>query len=237
MNSADSSFDEYTLAAFMAGSLSDDRRQEVITYLAENAEARELLAMAYQALDASTDETPLPFEVPAIPQATPQPVKPAPARAPRVQDRGPRVQERTARRFSWKQMSRYAGVFVVVFALGLSLRLVLGPPAQEDDPLTVRDGTAEMSLNPTVEQDLIFRWNAVQGADRYTVTVFDNESEIIATYETKSNRINSSDSFLQELKPKLTADETYTLRIDAWTLENRRMEEVTNTMVAFTLPQ
>ena len=37
--------DEYTLAAFLSGSLSEEQRREVVAYLAENADAREYSSM------------------------------------------------------------------------------------------------------------------------------------------------------------------------------------------------
>lgn len=234
MNRADSTFDEYTLAAFMAGSLSDERRQEVIAYLAENAEARELLVMAYQALDASEDGTPLPFDVPAFPQATPQPVAPAP-------DRAPRVQDRTARRFTWKRMSRYAATFVVVFALGVSLRLVVGPPTSDtssDFPGPVRDGTEQVGLNLTFEQDLIFSWNALEEANEYRLVVMDvATAEIMANHTTKANRLDSNDAFIQSLKTQLTPGKTYSLSIDARDMANNPLLKDAIETVNFTLPQ
>lgn len=47
------SVDEETLAAFLAGTLSAPRRAAVLAELNDDADARELLAMAHQALDAA----------------------------------------------------------------------------------------------------------------------------------------------------------------------------------------
>lgn len=230
MNRADSTFDEYTLAAFMAGSLSAERRQEVLTYLAENAEARELLALAQQALETAEDDTPLPFEVPPVPQAKPEPVAAPIAPA---HDRGPRVQDRSARRFTWKRMSRYAGVFVVVFALGATLRLLIGPEATEGP--VMRDAAETLALAPTVEQDLTLQWNAIEDAYQYEIVIFDvSASEVVAEHETKNNRLDSDDAFVVDLKSKLTPGGTYSLRIDAVNAQNRSL---TSKTIDFTAPQ
>jgi hypothetical protein len=53
MDQSLSGVDEYTLAAYIANTLSRQRRAEVTAYLAANADARELLRMAYEALEAA----------------------------------------------------------------------------------------------------------------------------------------------------------------------------------------
>ena len=52
--------DEYTLAAFLSGRLSEERRRDVVAYLAENADARVLLCMAGEALEAARQPRPAP---------------------------------------------------------------------------------------------------------------------------------------------------------------------------------
>ena len=80
MNQKKHPLDEYTLAAFLSGTLPEDRRREVMAYLAENADARELLCMAHDALEAAQEPVAEPFVMPA-------PSKPA---APKVTAPEPR---------------------------------------------------------------------------------------------------------------------------------------------------
>lgn len=199
--------DEYTLAAFIAGTLPEQRRSEVVAYLAENADARELLHMAYEALQAShvTEEA-----------APPRPDEPAPPTV-REPDRG--AVWRPARRL--QGLGRYAVATVVVFTVGLGLRLAFGPPTDAlRSPLPAQAGEMAVQVSPS---DLTIEWSPVADAYEYRIVVWDpQQARVVTRSETSAHQ--SDAAFAAELRQKLAAGHTYTLRIDAVDAQNRLLQ-------------
>ncbi len=210
MNTENNTMDEYTLAAFMAGTLPPQRREEVALYLAQNADARELLQMAYEALEASKAQNEE-FELPEMPA---EPVAAPITRADREPARLPRRKIGVA---------RFMAAAVVVFAVGIGLRLSLGPPAdalrsrQADDVLVV--SVASSTEGPVVH------WTEVPDAYQYRLVVWDPEAaEVVGRYETTSTRLDGSDEFIRSVKARAEGGHTYTVRVDAFDVQNRLIQ-------------
>lgn len=199
--------DEYTMAAFMAGTLSDEAQEAVVAYLSENAEARELLCMAHEALEAAT-----------IPE--PQPVVET-------------LPDRPARPGRSNRWFRLAGAAVLVFALGFGLRVTLGPP----NHLTRDNTTAQTSaLTVDVSPALNFQWTPIPDAYKYKVVIWDARgARVVAEHETDATQLSDNDPFVQTLHPILHASQQYTLRIDAIDARNRLIES--SDLVSFTVRQ
>lgn len=211
--------DEYTLAAFMAGTLPRARREVVAEYLSKNADARELLQMAYEALEASriTDEE---IEVPAIAFDAP-PV----ARA--RHDRRPvRAQKRM------QGITRFVAVAVVVFTVGVGLRLGFGPPT---DALRSRQSTQALELAVhAANEGPVVHWNKIGDAYHYRVVVWDPQAaEVLARYETDATRLSANDEFIRSLNKQFRPGQSYTLRVDAFDTQNRLIQS--SETVAFSL--
>lgn len=202
MNDASNILDEYDLAAFLAGTLPESRRQEVVAYLASNAEARELLCMAHEALEMSQK-----------PEVYTPPPQGAPARAPRKAV--PR--QRTFR------FGRYLAAAVVVFSLGFGLRLALGPP---DDALRSQQEATQDKLTVEIATpDLAFEWTPIPSAYRYTIVVWDAyEARVVAQHETRTTSISHHSEFVETLRPLLRSNRDYTLRVDAIDARNRLLK-------------
>lgn len=220
MSSSKHPIDEYTLAAFLSGTLPEERRGEVMAYLAENADARELLCMAHEALEAAQQPVTEPF-------VTPQPTLPVPA--------APRAPRRSAPRspaLRRKQVGRLVtGVLMVaVLAIGLRVGLSLNAPdtlrgdPATGDPLTVRVSTPALQ----------FQWNAIDEAYYYRLVVWDVEAaEMVTEHETKSTRLGRNDAFVLSLRHELKAGRLYSARIDAIDVQNRRIQS--SDLVEFSL--
>ena len=193
--------DEYTLAAFIAGTLTKKRRQEVIDYLAGNADAREVLHMAYQALGAA--------------QAGDEDGESASLLRPS------RKADRTAaRRLSRiRDVGRYVAATAIVFAVGIVLRLAFGPPTDALRSPLPRDA---QGVEVTVAAGPEFDWSAVPNAYQYRIVIWDPlEARVVGQYETADSEIERGDPIISDLQPKLRKGDQYTLRIDAIDAQNR----------------
>ncbi|MEX0747534.1 MAG: hypothetical protein WD275_05985, partial [Rhodothermales bacterium] len=178
MHELDQVIDEYTLAAFIAGTLTKQRRQEVIEYLAGNADAREVLQMAYAALSAAQNS-----ENDAEPVSL---LRPA------------RRSDRTAvaKLFRLREASRYIAATAIVFAIGIVLRLAFGPPTDAlRSPLT-RDGQGlEVSVTGPGPE---FDWPSVPNAYQYRIVVWDPlEARVVGQYSTSESEIDSTDPIVR----------------------------------------
>lgn len=199
MDQAQGSLDEATLAAYLAGSLSPEDRVAVERKLTRDAEARELLCMAQEAMDAALEVTDAPTpDAPASP-------------SPKTGDRAPKRRSSRLERFG-----RYAGIAVLVFAIGLSLRLAFGPPSD-----VLRGDESDFAVeivSPTLHID----WAPIEGAYAYHVKVWDPaEARIIADHQTVATELTAQDPFVQTLRSQLVPSKTYSLQIEAVDDENR----------------
>lgn len=209
MQESDRVIDEYTLAAFLASTLSEARRQEVIAYLADNPDAREVLRMAVDALDAARNGNPvesssIPFRAPTLDRRSKKPTR----RPPRRWLHGP---------------GRYAAAAVFVFVVGVALRLTFGPPTDALRSPLQRSGSQlriEVSVpGPTIE------WSTVENAYRYRLVVWDQQQARVAgQYETSDTEIGVTHAVVQELRGALQPGSTYVLRIDAIDAQNRLVQ-------------
>ncbi len=201
--------DEYTLAEFLSGTLSEERRREVVAYLAKNADARELLCMAQEALEAS--QQPVVEQPFTMPMAAPE--QPAPSREPIRHTPRPAAR---LRRFAT------AAVMVTVLAIGLRVGLSL------NDIDTQRGATDEnVALEVEVSTPALrFQWNEIPDAYYYRLVIYDVEAlEYVAEHETKSIRLGRNDAFLLSLRDKLKLHRTYQVRIDAMDVQNRLIQD------------
>ena len=233
MDRTNQAIDEYTLAAFLGGTLSDQRRAEVIAYLAQNADARELLQMTYEAMQAARPDgasaaPPLSHAAGAAPASVPQAAS-APEAVAVTPAASREAARRPARRFTG--LRRYAAATVVIFAVGLSLRLILGPPTDAlRSPVPAQAGELGVQVSAS---DLTLRWHAVPEAYRYRITVWDpQEARVVARTETTAPVTDRADAFTIELREKLSPGRAYTLRIDAVDVQNRVLQS--SPAVAFT---
>ena len=185
--------DDHLLAGFLAGTLPADQRARVVRYLADNGDAREVLALAGRALDAAG---PLPA---------------APARRPA--DRPAR--ERVARRAPVLRRALLA--VVLLFGGGAGLRLAFGPPADQ-----LRATVAEAPLRARVADDGTVTWGPLAGAARYEVVVYDPaEARVVARAEATAPATDAA--FAADLRTRLTPGRTYEVRVDAFSPENRQL--------------
>ncbi len=213
--------DEYTLAEFLSGTLSEERRREVVAYLAKNADARELLCMAQEALEASQQpvvEQPftMPIAAPEQPAPSREPIRHAPRPVPRPATRPAVPRATRLRRFAT------AAVMVTVLAIGLRVGLSL------NDIDTQRGATDE---NAALEVEvstpaLRFQWTEIPDAYYYRLVIWDvAAAEFVAEHETKSTRLGRNDAFLLSLRDKLKLHRTYQVRIDAMDVQNRLIQD------------
>lgn len=196
------SLDEATIAAYLAGTLSPDEREAVERKLTRDADARELLCMAQEAMDAAMD----------VPDGA-EPETAVPANHPDDGDRPATRRPNRLARFGW-----YAGIAVVVFALGLSLRLVLGPPND-----VLRSNTPPASFTVEVNTpDLHFHWPKVADVYTYKVSIWDPAAaQVVAEHQTADTQIPPADPFMQTLRDRLHRGKEYSVRVDAINAENR----------------
>lgn len=208
MDSELQSVDDVMLAAYLEGTLSDDDRRVVTAYLADHAEAREVLCMAYEALEAAQADT-----ASAIGQ------RPSPAPA------GGRAPQRSATappRSRFPQLARFTGIALVIFAVGFALRAVLGPPGDGLRSLQEESPTLEIQIEtPTLH----FSWSPVPDAYLYRLVFWDPAAaQVVGQHETVGTELLRDDPFVQDLSTRLDANRTYTLRIDAVDARNRLIE-------------
>ena len=217
--------DEYSLAAFLSGTLPEERRREVMAYLAENADARELLCMAHEALEAAQAPVAEPFTMPET--ASPEPAAPKPAKPRHLAPAMPRPALRR------QQMRRFAtaALMMAVLATGLYVGLSLN----ETD--TLRGDASEDGLTVRVSTPALqFQWNNVEDAYYYRLIVWDVEAaEVVAQHETKSVRLGRNDAFVLSLNSQLKVGRLYSVRIDAVDVQNRNIQS--SELVDFTLEE
>ncbi len=221
MGSSQTPVDDQTLASFMAGTLPAHRRREVASYLANNANARELLHMAYEAMDASRSmEQPLTVPQPARPMSMPK------------ADRAPRLSGLRLHRYT-----RYAVAAVVIFSVGLGIRLTVGPLGGSVPVPTLRSDAAPAPIDlalPSSIEALSFEWSSVPETDHYNLVIWDPaQALVVARHRADANRVDPAQPFIQSLRPLLEAGHPYALRVDAINAENRIIRS--SGMVEFTL--
>ena len=231
MNRTQHPIDEYTLAAFLSGTLSEEQRGEVVAYLAENADARELLCMAHEALEAAQQPAVVqPFTTP-----TTAPEQPAPSHEPirRMPRPATRPAIRPARVARLQRLRRFATAAVMVTVLGIGLRVGLSlnnidtqRGADENTPLEVQVSTPALQ----------FQWTEIPDAYYYRLVIWDVEAaELVAQHETKSTRLGRNDAFLLSLRDQLKLHRTYQVRIDAVDVQNRLIQD--SDLVSFILDE
>lgn len=216
--------DEYTLAAFLAGTLAEEQRREVAAFLAENSDARELLCMAQEAMETAerpsvAEPIPLPSALteetaPSLLPTTPPLPRPAGSRGPVL--RNPIFRIATM------------GLLVIV----LSVALHVGWKLSTTDALRgTRTGEEQLEVRVSTPA-LQFEWNEVKDAYYYRLVIFDVEhAEVVAEHSTKSTRVGRNDAFVLSLYRELTPGRLYSARIDAFDIQNRTIQS--STMVDF----
>jgi hypothetical protein len=201
--------DEYTLAAFLAGTLPEDRRREVLAFLSENADARELLCMAHEALEAAQQPVVEPFKMPP-PALSPRSAE-RPAASP-ADTRSPQPRWRT-RGFAAASLG-----LVVTTILSLSVYVAL---QDVDRTRSSAEDTKTLKIH-VLTQPLEFRWDKTPDAYQYHLVIWDVEAvEIVEQHDTQSTRLAPEDPFMQSLVPRLKAGRTYSVSVNAVNLENR----------------
>lgn len=196
--------DEYTLAAFLAGTLSEEQHREVIAYLAENEDARELVCMAQDAMEAARQPVTEPFALPAAP--------PKPATLPP----SPRAPERPT--LSLVRWQRYAVAAMVLLAITIGLRIGLSGNID-----TLRGSEDAPGITGQVDATTLeMSWNAPPDAYSYHLVVWDVEAaESVAQHDLRATHLDDDDPFVQELHDQLVSGRQYEIRIDALNVENR----------------
>ena len=198
--------DEYMFAAFLAGTLPEERRREVVEYLAVNPDAREVLHMAADALEAARSAGP--EEAPSTRWGN----APATRRSDRVRH--------ASRRSFLRGAGRYVAATAFVFVVGMVLRLAFGPPT--DALRAPLQRSAELlDLNVSASGTAI-EWSPVENAYRYRIVVWDPERAVVAgQYETSDSRLDQEHEVLRSLRGDLEVGRTYTIRVDAIDAQNR----------------
>lgn len=199
--------DDHLLAGFLAGTLTSEQRHHVVEYLARNADAREVLRLASSALDTVMPAA----DAPGAPAARPEraPVQRAVRRAP--------------------ALGRYAVLTALVLTTGALLRVTLGPPADQLRSTPAQVETTVLRLR--VLDGARFRWNAVAGATRYEVVVWDPaEATVVARADARG--LEPDAAFAAALGGRLRAGHAYSARVDAFDDENRLL--LSSDLLAFT---
>lgn len=218
--------DEYTLAAFLAGTLPPERRAEVMASLADNEDARELLCMAEEALAAAPPPVAAPFTDPAS-EAPPPPPVPSKAAPP---DRAPRPS-------SSRRRVRFGHLLVgtvLVLLLGIGIQFSLRPPAP--DRFRSGDEAVEAPFEAEVSMPgLAFRWTEVPEAYYYRVVVLDPQAaQVLGQHETRAVQLPPDDAFVVALRTKIVPGRPYSFRVDAMDAQNRLVQS--SPSVLFELP-
>lgn len=200
--------DEHTLAAFIAGTLPKSRREEVITFLAGNSDACELLQMAYDALEAAHD-----------------------ANLRRVvQSTEPGIRAGTHSRHSGRAAAkssphpgagRHVAAAAIVFTIGMVLRIAFGPPT-DAMPSSFPIDSENLQVEIRLAEGPTITWSALDNAYAYRIVVSDLASAgNVGRYETRKSEIRRGHPVVTDLRTKLQQGQTYTLRIDAVDARNR----------------
>ena len=243
MKSTMQSIDEYTLAAFLDGTLTSARRQEVRAYLAKNADARELLKMAYDALEAA--EEPALFDQPGLAEAAPMPPTSQGLPMPLRSRSGKKEQDsdRTARRGRMKPALRLVPHVTVALVVAASVFLLRSPEIQPEAEISapllrnVPSATELENLELVVHVStpaLRFRWNEIPNAHEYRLNVVDLQSfRVVKRYTTKENSLDTKNPFVEELRKTLDAERLYGLSINAVDVRHRGI--VDSDLIHFTL--
>ncbi|ARA93049.1 hypothetical protein AWN76_007685 [Rhodothermaceae bacterium RA] len=215
MNRSTQPIDEYTLAAFIAGTLSEERRREVIAYLAEHPEARTLLHMAVEAMDAATE--------PAAP------TEPAPAADDDARDgadRSPLPRPTPTRRdhpARPRSRGRYLTLSLALVLAGIGIGILLTPPIDGTrTPHLAEDARLVVDVD---QPELAFSWNAIPNAEVYRIVVWDPEGvRIVAEHETAETELDADSPFMRALRERLAAGHRYSLRVDALNAQRRQIQ-------------
>lgn len=197
-------FDEYLLAAFLADTLPDAQRHHVAAQLADSAEARELMCMAYEMMETPVADEPLSVLTP-------------------VPDRGALSAPMARRMPRPTRFAPYLALAVLIFSLGVTLRLAMNPAP---DALRSQSPMQPHSLAvEVVTPALQVQWTPVPDAYTYRLVIWDPQAaRVVAEHETAATLLSGDDPFIQELYPMLGTEQSYTLRIDAIDARNRLLE-------------
>ncbi len=166
--------EEYMLAAFLTGELPDHLRREIVTYLTTHEDARDMLAMAQQAMD--TVETGDGASHTKVPDA-------------RLSHSGGRriwLRPQQDDKAYWKMTAFFAGAVLI---LTIAVALVALNTSR------IQDVLQEPQWLPTVSgEQVTLEWQAIEGASSYQLMRFDaelGEAAIIA--RTQDTRVALSD--------------------------------------------
>lgn len=197
--------DEYTLAAFLAGTLSEEKHRDVLQYLVANDEARELVCMAQDAMEAAREPVTEPF---TLPEVTSKPTAaPRPARSPA---------QPTLSLVRWKPFA-VAAMVLVVLTIGLQQTSLF----DRTDTLRGTEEASALTVHVNA-QTLAMSWTALPDAYSYRVVVWDVEAaESVARHELRTTELDETDPFVQQLHDQLEAGREYEVRIDVRDDENR----------------
>lgn len=209
--------DEQTLAEFLAGTLPEHRRAEVIRHLIASEDARELLKMSCYALETSKQE---------VGSRKPSRVDLPPAVLSRT-DRNP------VRRAIRKPLfTRFVPLTALVLVVGFGLYFSLGPST---DTLRSPDNPEVLELNaPESLSRLAFDWEDVPDTYRYHVVVWNPlEASIVAEFDLNQSEIAHDDATGITLREILDVDRTYAIHVDAIDAQNRLL--ISSPMVEFSL--
>ncbi len=203
MDLTEQTIDEYTLARFLAGTLPDEERRDMIRNLTHDVDSRELLRATMEALEAATEKQ-LGAPLPA-------------ARSPRS------LNNRTATlrpRMSLVSFCRYSAAALVLMAVGVGARLSVAPAAD-----AFRSSAAHQTI--AVEQrahaeGLSLTWEAVREAYQYRVVVWDPEAAaVVGELTTGANHLDAQDKGVAEALKGARRGRSYQVRVEAIDDANR----------------
>jgi hypothetical protein len=110
-----------------------------------------------------------------------------------------------------------------VFAVGVGLRLTLGPPA---DALRSRQADDVLALSVQDEAGgPVVHWNQVPDAYQYRVVVWDPQAaEVVGRHETTATRLDARDEFMRSVRSEAGEPRSVTVRVDAYDVQNRLIQ-------------
>jgi len=179
--------EEYILAAFMSGELPDSLRQEIIAYLAGHEQARDLLAMAQEAMEAvETGDG-------SARMAAPSPSFSPGLRLPQFRGRLSGIKAPVTERNLWKITAFFAGAVLVLTVVVAALALSTS---------RLQQALVGQPWAPTVNgSELTLEWDRVPGASVYQVMQYDPDSEQAAII----GRTESQYADLMSMAPHILA--------------------------------